>query len=144
MKRLFPSVSWRALCRLTGSSTCLLLLLGGTSVAEEVKETKAAVEVGSEAATAATIGRLTDSIKLLASDELDGRGVGTEGLDQAADYLASQFRELGLETEWFEDDGPFQKFTVTSKTELGAEEKNRLALVIRTQRTENPRRPSSN
>jgi hypothetical protein len=102
----------------------------GHALAGEVTETEAPSEKVAEAARTATVGRLTDSIKLLASDELDGRGVGTEGLDDAAEYLANQFRELGLRTDWFESNGPFQKFTVTSKTELGEGEKNHLAFVI--------------
>ena len=29
----------------------------------------------------------------LASDELEGRGIDTKGLDKAADYIAKQFAE---------------------------------------------------
>src|ERR1035437_5726898 len=36
-------------------------------------------------------------VKYLASDELKGRGDGTPELDKAADYIASQFRQAGLE-----------------------------------------------
>ena len=37
--------------------------------------------------------RLSASAKYLASDELEGRGLGTKGLDDAANYLAEQFRK---------------------------------------------------
>ena len=35
-------------------------------------------------------------MEYLASDELEGRGVGTEGLDKAADRIADDFHKLGL------------------------------------------------
>ena len=35
--------------------------------------------------------------EFLASDELKGRGTGTEGANRAAEYIAGQFKELGLE-----------------------------------------------
>src|SRR5690349_3137126 len=35
--------------------------------------------------------RLQETVTYLASDELGGRGVGTAGLDKAADYIAQQF-----------------------------------------------------
>jgi len=38
-----------------------------------------------------------EHIKFLASDDLEGRGNGSPGLDTAADYIASQFRAAGLE-----------------------------------------------
>ena len=62
-----------------------------------------------EAATAQQ--RLKNSIQYLASDDLDGRGVGTDGLNEAAEYLADKFKKLGLNTELF-DGTPFQKFTI--------------------------------
>lgn len=36
------------------------------------------------------------SVEYLASDALEGRGVGTAGLDKAADYIADTFKHLGL------------------------------------------------
>jgi Peptidase family M28/PDZ domain/PA domain len=40
--------------------------------------------------------RLKKDITFLASDECEGRGVGTKGLDLAADYVAGQFAAAGL------------------------------------------------
>ena len=40
--------------------------------------------------------RMKKDITYLASDELEGRGVGTKGLDMAADYIADQFKQAGL------------------------------------------------
>jgi hypothetical protein len=68
---------------------------------------------------AAIDARLSAAVKYLASDELEGRGVGTKGLNAAADYIAEQFRAIGLKTELF-DGGPFQKFAMTTGSELGA------------------------
>ena len=70
--------------------------------------------------------RLYDSVKLLASDELEGRGVGTAGIDRAADYIAQQFQALGLKTDLF-GGGPFQTFKMVVETSQG--EPNRAALV---------------
>jgi Zn-dependent M28 family amino/carboxypeptidase len=36
------------------------------------------------------------TIEFLASPQLDGRGVGTAGLDEAAHFIADEFRQLGL------------------------------------------------
>ena len=71
--------------------------------------------------------RIKSSVTYLASDELEGRGVGTDGLNKAADYLASEFKKLGLKTELFEG-SPFQKFEVTITTEMGPKEQNFLEL----------------
>jgi hypothetical protein len=38
-----------------------------------------------------------EHIKFLASDELEGRGNGGQGLEAAADYIAAQFKQAGLE-----------------------------------------------
>jgi hypothetical protein len=70
--------------------------------------------------------RLADFVGRLASDELEGRGVGTKGLNIAADELAAEFESLGLKTDLI-DGGPFQKFTVTAGSDLG--QANSLALV---------------
>jgi len=44
----------------------------------------------------ANIDRLREVITLLASDKLDGRRTGTDGANQAAKYVASEFKRLGL------------------------------------------------
>ena len=72
--------------------------------------------------------RLKSTVGYLSSDELEGRGVGTEGLNKAADYLAGEFRKLGLKTDLF-DGTPFQKFEVTVTTEMGPAQQNVLSLV---------------
>jgi hypothetical protein len=70
--------------------------------------------------------RLSQAARYLASDELEGRGVGTKGLDLAAAYIAQQFRDIGLKTEAY-DGQPFQKFTMTTGASLGPH--NELVLI---------------
>jgi hypothetical protein len=73
--------------------------------------------------------RLAATDRYLASDELEGRGLGTKGIDLAAGYLADQLRQLnryGLKTALW-NGSPFQKFQVAVDAELGPN--NRLALV---------------
>ncbi len=40
--------------------------------------------------------RMLKDIEYLASDELEGRGLGTPGIDKAAEYIAKQFSDAGL------------------------------------------------
>lgn len=40
--------------------------------------------------------QLTDYVKYLASDELEGRRTGTEGCEKAASYIAEHFKKIGL------------------------------------------------
>jgi hypothetical protein len=64
----------------------------------------------------------------LASPDREGRGPGTAGIDQAADWVARQFATLGLETRVGEADG-VQPFVMTLEATLGPDEKNRVELV---------------
>jgi hypothetical protein len=79
-----------------------------------------------ESASAKAESRVRETISFLASDELEGRGVDTQGINKAAEYLAEEFKKLGLKTDLF-DGTPFQKFTMTVGAELG--QKNELAIV---------------
>jgi aminopeptidase N len=40
--------------------------------------------------------KILETIRLLSSDELKGRGFGTEGIDLAAEFIARKFQEAGL------------------------------------------------
>ena len=56
--------------------------------------------------------RFLDHVKYLADDKLTGRGVGSEGIDKAAEYIAAQFKEIGLAPAG--DNGTFfQTFPLT-------------------------------
>lgn len=57
---------------------------------------------------------LKDDVIFLAADDLGGRAIGTEGEQKAADYLAGQFEEIGLQPKGTE--GFFQPFTVSKPT----------------------------
>src|SRR6476620_6125719 len=52
----------------------------------------------------------------LASDECEGRGPGTKGIDKAADYIAKQFTAAGLKPGG--KDGYFQPFTISGFAKL--------------------------
>jgi aminopeptidase YwaD len=61
--------------------------------------------------------RLLDHIKFLASDELKGRDTGSEGMRQAADYIAAQFKSAGLQPGW--NGGWMQPFEVEVGLAIG-------------------------
>jgi len=63
--------------------------------------------------------RLLDHIKLLASDDLKGRAAGSPELDRAGDYIAQQFKDIGLRPGG--DDGTwFQPFQLVAGMTVGA------------------------
>jgi Zn-dependent M28 family amino/carboxypeptidase len=54
---------------------------------------------------------LKTNVAYLAADDLGGRAIGTEGEQKAAEYLASEYKKLGLEPKG--TDGYLQPFTVS-------------------------------
>jgi len=81
--------------------------------------------------------RFQSHINYLAGDKLEGRGVGSRGIELASDYIARQFASIGLEPAG--DDGTyFQTFSMTLHRTLTDE--SRLAFggdkVERQQRTD--------
>jgi hypothetical protein len=58
---------------------------------------------------AAIEARLKQTVGYLASDELQGRGPGTDGIDRAADYIANRMKKIGLKTDLFQG-SPYQYF----------------------------------
>ncbi|MEX1232090.1 MAG: M20/M25/M40 family metallo-hydrolase [Planctomycetaceae bacterium] len=64
------------------------------------------------------IARMKADIQYLASDELEGRGLGTNGINLAADYLQSTFDKLGLDVSKADGDA-FQEFDYTTGATLG-------------------------
>jgi hypothetical protein len=58
------------------------------------------------------------SLTYLASDQLEGRGLETEGINKAADYIAGQFKTDGLQT-FSSLNGYFQDFPITLSTTIG-------------------------
>ena len=68
---------------------------------------------------------LLERVRILASPEMEGRASGTPGGARAADYIAQEFRKIGLEPLG-DQGGYLQAFEVTTGVRLGAE--NRLSL----------------
>ena len=68
---------------------------------------------------------LRKAIAFLASDELEGRGVETEGLNQAADYIADTFKQLGLQPlpggDYFQTFKLTTSYALADDTALSAE-----------------------
>ncbi|MDA0832632.1 MAG: M20/M25/M40 family metallo-hydrolase [Planctomycetota bacterium] len=64
------------------------------------------------------IARMKVDIQYLASDELEGRGLGTKGINLAADYLQSTFEKIGLDVTKAGGDA-FQEFDYTTGATLG-------------------------
>src|SRR5215471_5018355 len=60
---------------------------------------------------------ITDHVRFLASDELQGRRAGTPEADRAADYIAAQFKKYGLAP--VAGSGFLQPFTFVSGVKLG-------------------------
>lgn len=61
--------------------------------------------------------RLRDDLKFLASDELEGRGPGTNGINLAADFIKAEFARSGLAVDRA-DSGALQKFDVVVGSKL--------------------------
>jgi len=55
--------------------------------------------------------RMKKDLAFLASDECEGRGPTTKGIDKAADYIAAEFKKLGLKPLG-KNDSYFQSFTI--------------------------------
>ncbi|MEO8348138.1 MAG: M20/M25/M40 family metallo-hydrolase, partial [Acidobacteriota bacterium] len=51
---------------------------------------------GPPAATSRLAERFEKDVRVLASDEMEGRGLGTQGIGRAADWIERRLRELGL------------------------------------------------
>ena len=61
--------------------------------------------------------RFLNHIKYLASPEMRGRATGSPELEKAADYIARQFRAIGLKP--LDANGYFQAFPVTTNARIG-------------------------
>jgi|GEM_PF-2578652 len=62
--------------------------------------------------------RLSRDIKYISSDEMEGRGVATEGINDAARYILAEFKKAGLKVDSVKG-GAFQKFPFPLGTILG-------------------------
>ncbi|MCS7166289.1 MAG: M28 family peptidase [Gemmatales bacterium] len=62
--------------------------------------------------------RILEDLKYLAGDECEGRGIYTQGINRAADYLAAELKKLGLKPISAET-GYFQPFRIVGQAKLG-------------------------
>jgi hypothetical protein len=69
------------------------------------------------AGEAAAQARMKRDLTFLASDECEGRGVETQGINRAADYIARAFQEAGLKPAGPDSDY-FQPFTINGGSKL--------------------------
>lgn len=98
---------------LVGSLATSLSLCGGVSALSAWDE-------GLDREMPAVVARVGGDISYLASDELGGRGVGTEGIEKAAAHIRDEFQRLGL-TSGVEDGSYFQPFNVEGMGAVVAE-----------------------
>lgn len=63
--------------------------------------------------------RMKHDIFFLASDECEGRGVATQGINKAADFIAAEFKKAGLKPGG-PDGSYFQPFTMNGQTKLAS------------------------
>jgi len=103
------------LALLLGLST---VLLNSVSAVQPSRSSETAVSEFSAA-------RYLEHVTYLASDQLKGRGDGSPELDQAADYIASQFRAFGL-TPAGDNRTYFQNFELTTGADFGSKNELRL------------------
>lgn len=66
--------------------------------------------------------RLFRDVEYLASDELEGRGVRSAGIELAAQYIAEEYEKAGLETRLYRG-GPFHEFELRSNSRKGYTQK---------------------
>jgi hypothetical protein len=85
----------------------------------------AAAIVAADTRPAIHSGDLLDHVKFLSSDELQGRGNGTRGLERAAEYIAAEFKEAGLQPGG-KDGTWFQPFDLVTGLTVG--DNNRLSI----------------
>ncbi len=102
-------------CKLAYGRICLVLTF---AIANSI----GALQSFAEDLTA-VLERMRSDITYLASDELAGRDVGSEGNAKAAEFIAGRLSELGYQTDKF-DGKPYQSFSIPGRVALGPAEKN--------------------
>lgn len=98
----------------------LLLGIATLAVLAEVSSTRGVGSTSASAVESLSGNTALEHVRFLSSDELGGRGNGSEGLARARDYIASQFAKFGLEPAG-EEGTYFQPFSVTVGGDLGPE-----------------------
>jgi len=112
-----PRRSFAGICFLALTGLSVVLAQSASRVQGETP-TKTATPVVKSVQDPQLNQRMLDAIKYLASDEMEGRGVDTRGINLAADYIVKEFKAAGLNVQTV-NDGAFQKFTINTGSKLG-------------------------
>ena len=97
-----------------------------TAHAEELgKEPSAGPSVVPDGQIPSDEAALRTDLAFFCDDMLQGRNVGTSGIEQAADYIATSFANSGLQVDLFAGK-PMQSFNVPISVSLGPVDENRL------------------
>lgn len=107
-----------AIMRNIRTAASLLLTLTLISGAWHATETRLVARAQSaESAEAISAARIHDHVRHLASEELQGRRAGTPAADEAARYIAGEFKKYGLKPG--HSAGYLQAFNFIARVELG-------------------------
>jgi hypothetical protein len=93
------------------------LIAAAITVSSGAASPSTSPENSSKELASRTEARLLDEIKFLASDELEGRGIGTAGLNKAAEFMRREFRAAGLDVTRVHG-GAFQTFSMSTNAKL--------------------------
>lgn len=91
--------------------------VGWAAIDEEVRD-RAVPAASVPASMAPAEARIRKDVEFLADDAREGRSPGSEGIEQAARYIAETFESLGLKPPPG-GEGYFQKFNVSGRPKLG-------------------------
>src|SRR5262249_7371329 len=103
-----------------GACAAGLLLAGAARSFEEPGPSKPAASEAARTPSPTEV-RLREDVTYLAADEREGRGPGTRGIDEAADYISFVFRSAGL-TPAPGAEGYFQPFTLSGSPTLAKQQ----------------------
>jgi peptidase M28-like protein/PDZ domain-containing protein/PA domain-containing protein len=106
-------------------ATAAVLIVASTVYFNSLTALEARKPGAASAASELSASRYRQQVTWLSRDEMKGRGDGSPELEQAADYIASQFRTWGVKPGG-ENGTYFQRFEVTTGVEFGT--KNELQL----------------
>lgn len=108
--KMTPTGRWTVAA--IGACAAGLWLAGPARSFEDPVSSKPTTVESARAASPAEI-RMREDVTYLAADERDGRGPGTRGIEEAADYISFVFKSAGLKPAPGAD-GYFQPFTIGS------------------------------
>jgi len=114
-KHDFRRILYCALC------SCLVLILSACSVNDAKASSLRPVPESTQSARFdpdTPADRYHLHVAVLAHDALEGRAIGSDGIDMAAGYIAGQFAAAGLEPGG-PDGSYFQEFTIEQTPEIG-------------------------